>query len=74
MNDLPSWVHLCVIAAAVLLSPVLAFLVAIAVEIVIGAVVQGGMPAVIAVVVALIVGWSSARKLRRRQGGAPIET
>ena len=74
MNDLPSWVHLSVIAAAVLLSPVLAFLIAIAVEIVIGTVAQGGMPAVIAVVVALIVGWSSARKLQRRQGGAPIET
>ena len=74
MNDLPSWVHLSVIAAAVLLSPVLAFLIAIVVEIVIGAVAQGGMPAVIAVVVALIVGWSSARKLRRPQRGAPIET
>jgi hypothetical protein len=74
VNALPSWMHLSLIAVVVLLSPVFAFLIAIAVEIVIGEVAQAGVPAIIAIVVALIVGWSLARKLRRPQGGAPIET
>jgi len=74
VNDLPSWVYLSVIAAVVLLSPVLAFLIAIAAEIVLGAVAQAGVPARIAIVVALVVGWSLARKIRRPQGGASIET
>jgi hypothetical protein len=74
MSSLPNWMHLAVIAIAVLLSPVLAFLFAIAAEIVVGAIAEvGGTPAIIAIVV-LIVGCLLARKLVCPPGGASVET
>lgn len=67
-------VQLSVIGAFVLLSPALVFLAAIAVEIVIGVLVDAGTLALPAFVAAVAVGWLLLRKLRRRQGGDPIET
>jgi len=72
--SLPAWAHLSIIAAAVLLSPALAFLGFIAVEIVIGLVVDADAPILPAFIAAGAVGWLLLRKLRRRQGGAPVET
>jgi hypothetical protein len=72
--SLPAWAQLTIIAVAVLLSPVLAFLVAIAVEIVIGILVEAGAPAPLAFVAAGTIGWLLLRKLWRRPGGAPVET
>jgi hypothetical protein len=69
----PTWAPLSIIAIAVLLSPVMAFLTAIAVEIVIGVLVDAGTPVLPAFVAAGAIGWL-LRKLRRRQGGAPVET
>ena len=54
MSSLPSWAHLSIIAGAVLFSPVLAFLGFIAVEIVIGVLVDAGgltMPVFVAGVI-----------------------
>jgi hypothetical protein len=42
--SLPAWAQLSIIAAAVLLSPALALLAAIGVEIVIGVLVEAGVP------------------------------
>jgi hypothetical protein len=72
--SLPAWARLSIIGAAVLLSPVLAFLAAIAVEIVIGVLVDAGGLALPAFVAAGAIGLLLPRKLRRRQGGAPVET
>jgi len=44
MRNLPTWAPLSIITVAVLLSPVLAFLMAIAVEILIGLLVEAGGP------------------------------
>ncbi len=66
--SLPAWAQLSIIAGAALLSPVLAFMVAIAVEIVIGLVVEAGAPAVPAFVAAGATGWLLLRKLWRREG------
>ena len=63
-----------IIGLALLLSPALAFLMAIAVEIVIGVLVDAGALALPALIAAVAVGWLLLRRLRRRQGGDPIET
>jgi hypothetical protein len=47
---------------------------AIAVEIVIGVLVDADGLALVAFAAAVAVGWTLFRKLRRRQGGAPVET
>ena len=44
MRNLPAWASLSIITVAVLLSPVLAFLMAIAVEILIGLLVEADAP------------------------------
>ncbi len=44
MRNLPTWAPLSIITVAVLLSPVLAFLMAIAVEILIGLLVEADAP------------------------------
>ena len=62
-----------IIAVAVLLSPALTLVMVFAVEIVIGLLVDAGAPAFLALA-AGAVGWLLLRKLRRRQGGDPIET
>jgi hypothetical protein len=64
---------LSIIAAAVLLSPVLAFLTAIAVEILVSLLVEAGAPLLLAFVAAGAIGWPLLRKLRRRQGSAAVE-
>jgi predicted lysophospholipase L1 biosynthesis ABC-type transport system permease subunit len=56
--------RLSIIAAVVLLSPIFAFLMAIAVEILIGSLMAAGVPAFLAVVVAGAIGWSLLHKLR----------
>jgi hypothetical protein len=74
MNSLPTWATWS-IAAAALLSPVLAFLMAIAVEILIGSLMQAGVPLLLAFVVAAALGWLLFRKLRvRPRGSAPVGT
>jgi hypothetical protein len=63
------------IAAAVLLSPVLAFFVAIAVEIVLGIVKDTGMLEFLAIVASGVVGWLLLGKLRvRPRGRASVGT
>ena len=74
MKSIPAGAQLSVIALALLLSPALAFLMAIAVEIVIGALVDAGALALAAFVASVAIGWLLLRKLWRRQGGDPIET
>jgi hypothetical protein len=56
--------QLPIIAALVLLSPVFAFLIAIAAEILIGSLVEAGVPALLAVAVAGAIGWALFYKLR----------
>jgi uncharacterized membrane protein len=71
MNSLPTWAMWSIIAAAVL-SPVLAFLMAIAVEIFIGALKDAGILEFLAVGA---ISWLLLRKLRvRPRGSASVET
>ena len=74
MKSIPAWTQLSIIALAMLLSPALAFLGAIAVEIAIGLLVDAGAVALATFVVSVAIGWLLLRKLWRRQGGDPIET
>ena len=74
MRNLPTWAPLSIIAVVVLLSPVLAFLMAIAVEILIGLMVEAGAPVLPALVATGAIGWPLFRKLRRRPEATPIET
>ena len=55
-----------IIAAAVLLSPILAFLLFIAVEILMSSLIEVGLPALIALAAAGIAGWAVAATLRAR--------
>ena len=73
MSSLPIW-QLSIIAAVVLLSPVFAFLMAIAVEIFVGSLMEAGVPALPAVVVSGAIGWSLFHKLRVRlsSAGSPM--
>jgi hypothetical protein len=71
--SLPAWAQLSIIVAALLLSPVLAFLAAIAVEIVIGILVEAGVPQLPAFASGVI-GWLLPRKWQRGREGAPVET
>ena len=74
MRNLPSWAPLSIIAVAVLLTPVMAFLMAIAVEILVGLLVEAGALALPVLVAIGAIGWPLFRKLRRRPGVTPIET
>ena len=73
MSSLPTW-QFSIIAAVVLLSPVFAFLMAIAVEILIGTLIEADVPALLAVVVASGIGWLLFHKLRVRRSpaGSPM--
>ena len=62
------------IAVAALLSPVLAFLIAIAVEILIGALMDAGVLPLFALVAAGTIGGSQFRRQRVRPRGATVET
>ena len=74
MRNLPTWAPLSIITVAVLLSPVLAFLTAIAVEILIGLLVEAGAPVLSALVATGAIAWPLFRKLRRRPGPPPPAT
>jgi len=75
MNSLPAWARLSIIAAAVLLCPVLAFLTAVVVEILIGVLKEAGLLALLAFVGVGAFGWWLFRKLWvRPRGSAPLET
>ena len=69
MGRFPSWAKFSVVAAAVLLSPVLAFLMAIAVEISIGAVKDAGALPLLALVVAGTIGCFLICKVLRASAG-----
>ena len=56
MNSLPTWA-IWSIAAAAVLSPVLAFLMAIVVEVLFGLVKDAGVPALLVLVAAGAIGW-----------------
>lgn len=56
MSSLPTWA-IWPIAAAALLSPVLAFLMAIAVEILIGALIDAGAPLLLPLAATAALGW-----------------
>jgi hypothetical protein len=70
--SLREWVQLALIGAVVLVSPVLAFLAFIAVEIAIDLLVEAARPAVPAFVAAGAIGWLLLRRRQRRQG-SPVE-
>ena len=73
MNNLPTWAAWSIAAAAVL-SPVLAFLMAIAVEILIDLLLEANAPASLAFIGAGAIVWSQFRKLWvRPRGRAPVE-
>jgi membrane protein DedA with SNARE-associated domain len=71
LSSLPTWATWS-IAAAALLSPVLVFLMAIAVEILIGVLKDAGMHEFLALVAVSVIGWLLIRKLwvrpRKRPG------
>ena len=73
MSSLRTW-QFSIIAAVVLISPVFAFLMAIAVEILIGSLIEADVPAPLAVVVAGAIGWLLFHKLRVRPSpaGSPM--
>jgi hypothetical protein len=69
MSSVPSWAARSVIAAAILLSPVLAFVIVIAAEILIDLLMEA--PALLALVAAGVIGWSLRRKRSPHPDGAP---
>jgi hypothetical protein len=74
MSSLPTWA-IWSIAAAAVLSPVLAFLTVIAVEILIDFLMEVGVPALLAFIVVSALSCSLFRKLRvRSHGSATVET
>ena len=64
MDRFPNWAWWTV-AGGILLSPVFAFLLAVLVEILIGVLTQGGVPALLIVATA-VSGWLMLRKYRTR--------
>ena len=75
MRRLPEWTKLTIIAACVLLSPVLAFLLAIAVEVVIGILQDAGVLKFVALLAVGAVACSWCRKLWvRAYGRTRVET
>ncbi len=69
MDSLPTWA-LWIIAAGVLLSPVLAFLLALLVEIFVGVLKEGGVPALLTLVTVGVIGrlLLRTRRMRPRDG------
>jgi hypothetical protein len=75
MGRFPTWAKFTVVAAAGLLSPVLAFLMAMAVECSIGVIRDLGALPLVALIVIAAIGRSLIRKARARpQDSAAIET
>jgi hypothetical protein len=73
MDSLPTWAVWGVVVPCVVLSPVIAFLLAMAAEIAICAVVDAGAPALLALIITGAGGLFLFHKLRL-QGGASAET
>ena len=65
MDRFPNWAW-WTIAGGILLSPVFAFLLAVMIEILVGVVTQGGVPALLMVAVAVMSGRLLLRKHRTR--------
>ena len=75
MGRFPTWTKFSIVAVAGLLSPVLAFLMAITLEIVIGLVRDVGALPIIGLIAASAIGCSRFRKLSKRlRKRAPITT
>ena len=74
MSRLPTW-QLSIITVVILLSPMLAFLMAIGVEILIDSLMAAGVPVLLIGVVAGAIGWSLFHKLWfRPRKRAAVET
>ena len=74
VSSLPTWA-IWSIAVAALLSPVLAFLIAIAVEILIGSVTDAGVPLLLTLAVAGALSWILLRmRSPRLRGEASVQT
>ena len=74
MGSLPAWA-VSIIAAVVLLSPALAFLMALAAEILIDLLNEAGVPIYFAPIVTVAVGWLLFRKLwPRAEDDATVAT
>ena len=73
MSSVPTWAIWLIIVPCVLLSPALAFLLAIAIEILIGCLMDAGAPALLALIIVGAGGLFLFRKLRP-QSGASAET
>jgi hypothetical protein len=74
MSPLPAW-QLSIITVAILLSPMLALLIAIGVEILIDSLMAAGVPVLLSGIVAGAIGWLLFRKLWVRPHlSDPIET
>ena len=74
MRNLPTWA-IWSIAAGALLSPVLAFLIAIAVEILVGSLMDAGVPLLLPLAVAGALGWVLLRmRSPRLRGKASVQT
>jgi hypothetical protein len=73
VSSLPTWATWSIVAAAVL-SPILAFLMAIAVEIVVDVLKDAGLLELVALVAAGAIGWALVRKLCTWLRGAAVET
>ncbi|MBV8132527.1 MAG: hypothetical protein JO282_08475 [Alphaproteobacteria bacterium] len=65
MSSLPTWA-IWSIAAAAVLSPVLAFLTAIAIEILIGSLMDAGVPVLLPLAVTGALGYEALATIRRR--------
>jgi len=74
MSRLPAW-QLSIITVVILLSPMLALLMAIGVEILIDSLMAAGVPVLLTGVLAGAIGWSRFHKLRfRPRKQATVET
>ncbi len=75
MSSLPTWAIWSIAVALMLLSPVFGFLTAIGVEILIGALKETGMLALLAAPAVGVIGWSMLRKVWIRPcGSVPVGT
>jgi hypothetical protein len=71
MDSLRNWAWWTIVGG-ILLSPVFAFLLAVLIEILIGVLTQGGVPALLVVATAVISGGLLFRKHRTRQRGGNL--
>ena len=70
MSTLPSWAQCSIIAALVLLSPAIAFLMALAVAIAVGLLKEAGAPAALVIAAGSAIGYLLLRRLRGAPGRA----